>query len=219
MLRRVSPLASVAMSFSLAFIAMITERGSVSSIDAQVTSGATFDAVSIREVQSVAASVISPHPSGLTAKNATAIDLIRHAFDVIDADVVGNLPGWATTKRFDVVARTSVAPLTRSRLQLMSQAMLQERFRLNASFEQAETAVYALVMERSDGKAGPNLRPSASSCVRDPLVKEPGVLPTRTGTTGSVCDVATITSSGGISGVMGAGVTMGQLARIIHHAA
>ena len=35
--------------------------------------------------------------SGLHAANTTALDLIKWAFDVIDRDVVGELPGWAKT--------------------------------------------------------------------------------------------------------------------------
>lgn len=72
-----------------------------------------FEAVSIREARSGPASVqMRPHPSGLTAINATALDLIRFAFEVVDADLVGELPGWVRTRRFDVVARSADEALT-----------------------------------------------------------------------------------------------------------
>jgi hypothetical protein len=75
-----------------------------------------FDVVSIREARSGSpSSGIRLHPSGLTATGSTALDLIRHAFDVVDADVIGELPAWIRTTKFDVVARTSGEPLTHSR--------------------------------------------------------------------------------------------------------
>ena len=57
----------------------------------------TFDVASIRESQSSGRAMFRQQPSGLHAANTTALDLIKWAFDVIDRDVVGELPGWAKT--------------------------------------------------------------------------------------------------------------------------
>ena len=183
-------------------------RGQAREVDA-------FDAVSIREAQGRSpSSGLRPHPSGLTATNVTVLDLIRLAFDVIEAHVVGELPGWITTKKFDVVAKSSGEPLTYSRLRLMARAMLQERFRLDASYERMEASVYALVMARSDGKAGPNLRPSTGTCAADRLVTEPSALPVRVLEIPN-CDVSAFTDSGGLNAVVGNRVTMQKLARAL----
>ena len=176
-----------------------------------------FDAVSIRGARSGPASVeMRPNPSGLTAINATALDLIRFAFEVIDADVIGDLPGWIRTKSFDLVARSADEALTYSRLRLMARALLQDRFRLDVSAERVEVPVYALVMERSDGKAGPNLRPStsASTCIVDPLVPEPLTMPVKTLTSTS-CGPSVISDSAGMSAVIGSRITMQRFARTL----
>jgi uncharacterized protein (TIGR03435 family) len=96
----------------------------------------------------------------------------------------------------------------------MSQALLRDRFRLDASYERVEVPVYALVIERSDGKVGPNLRASASleTCNPDPLVRESPDQPVKVLPISS-CGVAAVLSSGGLTAVMGTQVTMTQLAR------
>jgi uncharacterized protein (TIGR03435 family) len=185
-------------------------------LPAQVPAGAAFEAVSIREARSESMSfTLRQHPSGLTATSATALDLIRYAFEIIDADIVGELPGWAGSRKFDIVARSSGEPLTYSRLRAMSRVLLEDRFRLDASYERAEVPVFALVPARSDGRPGPNLRPSVSKCARDPLVQEPSGQSVRVLMLGDNCAVSPISNSGGLTGLAGARVSMQQIARAL----
>ena len=123
----------------------------------------TFDVASIiRRVSSTSTRLMRGEPSGFTATDVTALDLIKYAFDVIERDVIGELPGWVKTTRFDIVARTANGPLTPRRLGAMIRALLEDRFRLDASYEQATGSVFALVRDRSDGRTGPYFRPSES---------------------------------------------------------
>ena len=46
----------------------------------------------------------------------------------------------------------------------MLRALLADRFKLAAHNESRELPIYALVKARSDGKLGPELRPSAVDC-------------------------------------------------------
>lgn len=182
---------------------------------APATSEATFEAVSIREARGGQAfSGMRPHPSGLTATDTTAMDLIRYAFEIIESDVVGDLPGWIRTKKFDVVARSSGEPLTYTRLRLMVRALLRDRLRLDATFERTEAEVYAMVLERSDGKWGPNLRPSTSTCIAEPLVREPSVQPVKVLRITS-CGAVVGTNIEGLNSIIGNRVTMQKLARAI----
>lgn len=185
-------------------------------VNAQERSGETFDAVSIKKNRdSNTSRVIRQLPSGLMATKVTVLDLIGLAFDVTDTDIVGALPGWTKTTTFDVVARSGGDPLTRSRLHAMSRALLQDRFKLDASFERAEGAIYALVMARPDGTPGPNLRPSESPCVGDPVLKEFDPMPVRTLRLGDVCGISPVLSNGGLSAILGTRVTMQRLAQTL----
>jgi len=142
------------------------------------TQSEAFDVISIRENRAGATTSIRQQPLGITATNATALDLIRFAFDVIEREVVGELPAWVRATRFDVAGRTELGPLTRSRLRAMTRAMLEDRFRLDTSRERAMGPVYSLVRTRSelrpfDGTTV-GMRPSQTTCVVDPLLRTPG---------------------------------------------
>jgi len=133
----------------------------------EATKRETFDAASIKRTSMPTTFQMRDEPSGLTATSATALYLITFAYGVLERDVVGELPGWVKTTRFDVVARTANAPLTPRRLLAMTRALLEDRFGLEASYEQASGRVLALVRERSDGRPAPSLRPSQSNCQVD----------------------------------------------------
>jgi uncharacterized protein (TIGR03435 family) len=79
-----------------------------------------------------------------------------------------------TADHFDIVAKaenddvddapraeTSGEP---TRLQLMLQALLAERFKLETHYETKEMPIYALVPARADGKLGPQLQRSETDC-------------------------------------------------------
>jgi uncharacterized protein (TIGR03435 family) len=182
-------------------------------LSAQAPTGReTFDTVSIREAQrgSTARPLTRVGPANFSATNSTALNLIQYVFRIPETHVV-NLPDWAKSTRFDVVARAAGEPLTQSRLVAMVQALLEDRFRLNTSVEQVTMPAYALVLTRSDGSRGPNLRSSASKCEVDPLVT-----PTPEGLVKALvfvgCGLGHGTSGGWLSMMTGARVTMDQFA-------
>jgi uncharacterized protein (TIGR03435 family) len=84
--------------------------------------------------------------------------LIVNAYGVRPERVVGG-PGWIDSDRFDVNAR---APENTpdSQLSVMLRTTLAERFTLVIRSEMREQPLYALVLARSDGRLGPNLKPS-----------------------------------------------------------
>lgn len=180
-------------------------------VEAQATRE-TFDVASIRRAPSPSMFLMRGEPSGLTATNATALDLIKFAFDVIERDVAGELPGWVKTARFDLLARTGNGPLTSRRLRAMTRALLEERFRLDASYEQAVGPVFALVMERSDRRMGPRLRASESKCQVDAPLSEFDPMPPRVLDLSERCGVSIFTSGSALSGLFGNRVTMQEYA-------
>ncbi len=73
--------------------------------------------------------------------------------------VRSQLPGWATTDRFDIEAKTDGDPAkdTKDQMRLMVQSLLAERFRMDARYETKEVPVFAMTLAKP-GKTGPQLR-------------------------------------------------------------
>lgn len=187
-------------------------------VDAQATRDReAFDVASITENRNnpTPRPRFRPHPSGLTVTNATPLELIEYAFGVAERDVVGELPRWVRTAKFDVTAKGANGPLTRTRLLSMTKALLEDRFQLDASIERVVGPVYALAMARSDGTVGPRLVPSQSKCLLDPPQLAPlradDDLPVRALAL-TKCSVSHMTDGSGLIGLLGSGATMQQLA-------
>jgi uncharacterized protein (TIGR03435 family) len=101
------------------------------------------------------------------------VALVTMAYGIQRYQVVGG-PGWTTTDRFDINAKAEDGPPTMAppslgmpnRTQLMLRALLKERFKLVVHTETREFPVSHLVVARSDGKLGPNLKPSSVDCAK-----------------------------------------------------
>jgi uncharacterized protein (TIGR03435 family) len=75
-------------------------------------------------------------------------------------------PAWMNSDRFDIVAKAEgdIQPGSNSPLPLMLRALLADRFKLVVHNESRELPIYALMKARSDGKLGPQLRPTTVDC-------------------------------------------------------
>lgn len=117
--------------------------------------------------------MMQQQPGGrFTATNIPLRLLIRNAYQLQDFQIVG-APSWINSERYDIVAKAEdgTPPETPSldrtgpnRIQLMIRSLLAERFQLVAHDETRELPIYALVLARSDGKLGPELRKSEVDC-------------------------------------------------------
>jgi uncharacterized protein (TIGR03435 family) len=79
------------------------------------------------------------------------------------------VPRRLLDERFDVMATAETdVPLTSARtlgpMNRMVQTLLADRFNMIARFEQRERQTYVLILARSDGRLGPQLRPSTIDC-------------------------------------------------------
>jgi uncharacterized protein (TIGR03435 family) len=106
---------------------------------------------------------IGPAPGGrFTATNTTFRELVLFAYGFSQwtgtTRVIGG-PQWIDTDHFDVVAKAQGMP-SQQEMRVLVRTMLAERFRLLAHTETRELPVYALVMAKSDGSFGPQLRRS-----------------------------------------------------------
>jgi uncharacterized protein (TIGR03435 family) len=102
-------------------------------------------------------------PGGVyTMVNGPISSIFGNAYRTPSNEIVG-APGWFTTERYDVTARIVGNPTPEQR-QLLWRELFAERMKLQAHYDTREQPTYALVLARSDGRLGPNLRRSATDC-------------------------------------------------------
>ena len=107
-------------------------------------------------------------PGGrFTATNTPLRMLIMMAYELQqEAQLVGGPPALLTAK-YDITAKSAGnATLRQKDLPPLLRTLLADRFKLKAHTESRELPVYDLVLARSDGRLGPDLRPSKSDCAR-----------------------------------------------------
>jgi uncharacterized protein (TIGR03435 family) len=141
---------------------------------AAVSPDATFEVASVRPSNpnpdpSNPLSMIAlmlPQPGGrFTATNTPLRMLIMAAYELQqEAQLVGGPPALMTAK-YDITARVANTPaIAMKDLPQLLRSLLADRFKLKAHTERRELPVYDLVLARSDGRLGPELRPSKSEC-------------------------------------------------------
>jgi uncharacterized protein (TIGR03435 family) len=110
------------------------------------------------------------------------------------------LPGWATTDRFDIEAHAGGIP-TKNQMRLMMQALLKDRFHFAYHFETREVPVFVLEAARP-GKLGPELQPHpvGSACVNEYPIDRAGHLSLPSNSPGAASDEFPAIC-GGISGM------------------
>jgi uncharacterized protein (TIGR03435 family) len=86
--------------------------------------------------------------------NASPVDGVR--------EILG-LPDWVNTERYDLTAKPP-AGTTRDQMRPMWMAFFADRMKLVAHVEQQERTTFAMVIARSDGRLGPQLKKSALDC-------------------------------------------------------
>jgi uncharacterized protein (TIGR03435 family) len=96
---------------------------------------------------------------GYRVTNVALKSVIANAYEVRIFHIEGG-PAWLTSDRFDIVARGREGTPDSLR-PAMLRRLLVERFKLVAHFETQERPVYSLLLARSDGRLGPQLKPSA----------------------------------------------------------
>ena len=109
---------------------------------------------------------ISRLPGGrFNANNYLVSRLIALAYRVEDFQMDGG-PAWIRSDRFDIVAKAEkdspIGPIfgPPDQITLMVRSLLADRFKLVVHAETREMPIYALVLARSDGRLGPQFRPT-----------------------------------------------------------
>src|SRR6202521_1408382 len=106
------------------------------------------------------------------ATNVPLRELVSAAYGTpqpLPAFQISGGPKWIESDRFDIVAKAAGDPQPTPNgpppeMFLMLRSLLAERFQLMVHRETKEVPIYTLVMARSDGKLGAQLRPTTTDC-------------------------------------------------------
>lgn len=198
---------------------------------AAVSPGAAFEVASVRPsnpnpdpnnpLSQIA--LMLPQPGGrFTATNTPLRMLIMRAFELQqEAQLAGGPPALLAAK-YDITARAPVAFIAMNDLPQLLRTLLADRFKLKTHTETRELPVYDLVLARSDGRLGSDMRPSKSDCSKpDETVAQRGAALAKGDVTGVMgkpgpCMVTTDASGGPLNLMMrGDGQEMKQLIEIL----
>lgn len=134
---------------------------------------AQFEVVSIkRNVSGTTSGGIRSLPDGTTVMTNQPIRSIILAASPVPVREVEGLPDWVNSERYDVTLKPPAGAAREQRGEMM-RSMFVERMKLQAHVEERERDVFALVVARSDGRVGPELKPSPLDCSPRP----PGAAP------------------------------------------
>ena len=126
-----------------------------------------FEVVSIkRNTGGGAGSMMAVQPGGrVLVRNLPVQEVILRAYGIQLFQLTGG-SDWLQGERYDIEAKPSDgAVVTADAINVMLQAMLADRFKLNTRRETRESAIYELVMARSDQRFGEKLRQTSADCV------------------------------------------------------
>ena len=159
--------------FSVATIVLLGAGPNIAAQTPAATPATAFDVASVKPTNpnpdpSNPLSMIPlmlPQPGGrFTATNTPLRMLIMAAYELKqDARLTGGPPALLAAK-YDITARADTATLVMKELPQLLRSLLADRFKLKAHTESRELPLYDLVLARSDGRLGPDLKPSQSDC-------------------------------------------------------
>jgi uncharacterized protein (TIGR03435 family) len=130
-----------------------------------------FDVASIRPNKSGAppysnfsissGTMYGPTQGIFSSTNRPLVDYIVFAYKMTDSqrqDLMLQLPAWAVSDGFDILAKSENHDPTKDQMRLMMQSLLADRFKLTVHTESRRVSVFALVLAKP-GSVGSQLKP------------------------------------------------------------
>jgi uncharacterized protein (TIGR03435 family) len=114
----------------------------------------------------------------MTVTNNSLYNLIRNAYGSQRYEMVPGpkLQTWVDSERWDILAKPPAgAPEVQEQMQLRLRSLLEDRFKLVARREMREMPIYELVVARSDGQLGPQIKRSGDECGAQGRARDAGV--------------------------------------------
>lgn len=198
--------------------ALIASFATVVTLSAQApTGGPTFAVASVKPNKSGGGPMFMGFQPGgrFRATNASLRELVSLAFapdqPLPNFQIVG-ASGWTTSDRFDIDAKADENP-TRETGREMLRALLADRFKVVAHTETRPLLIFTLVVNRPDGKLGPQLTKTTVDCaaLRAARGNSPSLPPPPPGPGARLpCGFA-----GGFNRIAGGDITMAQLVTLL----
>ena len=126
-----------------------------------------FEVVSIkRNTGGDVGAMMRVQPGGrVSVRNLAVRQVIMRAYGIQPFQLTGG-SDWLQTERYDIEAKApDGAVVTDDAINAMLRAMLADRFKLKMRRETRESAIYELVLVRSDRRLGEKLRQTSADCV------------------------------------------------------
>lgn len=150
------------MRMTLSILVLSTALVAAQSTSIPTSADVAFEVASVKPNRSGERnSSTSGRAGGFTATNVTAQQLIVYAFRLRQFQLASG-PNWLGSDRFDIQARVPAG--AKQDNPAMTRALLRDRFKLVVHTETKQEQVYALVVDRPDGRLGPQLKPSTKDC-------------------------------------------------------
>lgn len=161
-------------SLTLAVYAVNTPRLRAQSTTAN-EKAPTFEVASIKQSRTLDAGGTLGFQEGgrFRAVNVDGRTLIAVAYKtgqrLLPSQII-DAPDWLYSQRYDITAKVSdelaaTRPLVLfSKMPLLLQSLLEDRFKLRLHHETRELPIYGLVLARKDGALGPQFRRSSVNC-------------------------------------------------------
>src|SRR5204863_10112263 len=128
--------------------------------------GAQFDVTSIKpNKEGAQGGGMRTLPDGTFQATNIRIRQIMNAASPEPVTDITGLPDWDLTERYDIIGKPAPdSHPTREQRAEMMRNMLIERMKVAGHIEQVERPGFALVVARSDGRLGPQLKRSTLDC-------------------------------------------------------
>jgi uncharacterized protein (TIGR03435 family) len=158
------------MRATILFVTLAAVPSAVQSQPAPI--GAQFEVVSIKPhpYDPATGGGIRMLPDGsLKMTSVPVVSILASAAPEPVSEVTG-YPAWARSDPYDIIAKPPADshPTLEQRAEMMRN-MLVDRLKVAGHVEEVERTTFALVLARSDGRFGPQLKPSSADCASPPL--------------------------------------------------
>jgi uncharacterized protein (TIGR03435 family) len=137
-------------------IGIITSPRLAAQIVAPAADSPTFDVVSIKPNASAGRVGGMNSPGRVNLTGMSVRRLLTQAYEIHDSQIIGG-PDWLGAQGYDINATLTGTPSPEQR-RMMMKTLLRDRFTLTFHTEKRDLPLYALIVQRSDGRLGPGLK-------------------------------------------------------------
>jgi uncharacterized protein (TIGR03435 family) len=122
-----------------------------------------FEVAAIKAVDGASPTMMRMLPGGRLDSNGLPIGvLLRQALQKPDYQIVG-APGWIDAERYSITAKAPEGTPPGA-MTVMMLNLLKDRFHLTTHLETREQPIFNLVIARTNGRLGPDLKPTPAEC-------------------------------------------------------